>query len=164
MNWVGTLHNKKVLLLERKSHTARCSGAVLSPGGGGEGNTYFGWGGGYLPWPGSTYLGWRGTHLGCGYLPWIEGTYPGWRVPTLAGAVPTLDGDTYLGQEYLTWTGVPTLDGGTYLGWGTNFGWRVPTLAREVTYPGWRGTHLGWGTYLGQGYLPRTGGGGGVPT
>ena len=54
--------NKKVLLRERKKHTAhriastRC--AVLYPGGG------------YLPWPGV-------PKLERGYLPWPVGTYPG---------------------------------------------------------------------------------------
>ena len=73
--------NKKVLLRERKRHTAHC---VASPYRGGtylgcggdthlcQGVTYLGWG--YLPWPG-------GTHLCRGYLPWLG-------LPTLAGVLP----------------------------------------------------------------------------
>ena len=58
------INNKKVLLRERKRHTAH---HVASP----WGDTYLGWGvptlvggptlaGGYLPWPGGTYLSWTG--------------------------------------------------------------------------------------------------------
>ena len=79
---------KKVLLRERKRHTARriasthC--AALSPG--------RGQGEGYLPWMGEgrTYLGQGGKYLGRVYLPWMGlptfdqgGTYPGQVVPTL---------------------------------------------------------------------------------
>ena len=149
--------NKKVLLRERKRHTAR---RVATP-----------WGG--------TYLGCRGgTYLGRGYLPWLRGGVPtlaGGGVPTLAGGggtylgqgegVPTLPGGgvptlarwrgylPWLGEGYLPWPGggVPTLAGGrsTYLDWGRGYlPWLgVPTLAR------------GRGTYIGRGYLPWPGGG-----
>ena len=101
--------NKKVLLRERKRHTARhvasaCHAVLVG------GVTYPG--GGYLPW-------WRGTYPGGGgYLPWWRGgTYPG------GGGVPTLvEGGTYPGgylpwwRGYLPWWGVPTLVGCTYPG------------------------------------------------
>ena len=54
-------NNKKVLLRERKRHTAR---RVASPLGGTP------------PYPGDTYLG-------QGYPPWLGGTYLGQGVPTL---------------------------------------------------------------------------------
>ena len=67
-------YNKKVLLRERKRHTA-CR--VASP-------TYLGWegGGGYLPSLGG------GTYLGQGgYLPWPGGylPWPGWGTPPPQG-------------------------------------------------------------------------------
>ena len=65
--------NKKVLLRERKRHTARH--AASHRGGGtylGQGDTYLGWG--YLPWLWGTPP-WLG-----GYPPWPKG-----EVPTLAG-------------------------------------------------------------------------------
>ena len=95
--------NKKVLLRERKRHTARrvASTCYAVPVGG-----YLLWwggaypGGGYLPWVGGIYSGWGVPTLVGG------GTYPWWGVPTLGGGVPTLSG------------GVPTLVwGGTYPRW-----------------------------------------------
>ena len=141
--------NKKVLLRERKRHTA-CrvpSTHYAVPVGGG---TYLA--GGYLPWPGGTYPGW-GWYLSWpgGYLPWLG-------VPTLAGRVPTLAGG-YLPWPggYLPWLGgVPTLAGG-YLPWlgGTYPGQGGNYPCQGVTYPGWGGTYLGWGgTYHGR-YPPR---------
>ena len=65
-------NNKKVLLRERKRHTAR---RVASPGSG-----YLPWlgAGGYPPWPGGTYPPWlAGVYLGGGYPPWLGGTYLG---------------------------------------------------------------------------------------
>ena len=76
--------NKKVLLRERKRHTAR---HVL---------------GGYLPWPGGGV-----PHLARGYLPWPGG------YPTLAGGYPTLGRYPPWPGGYLSWMrGVPTLAGG----------------------------------------------------
>ena len=97
MSWHKLSQHKKVLLRERKRHTARC---VANPW---QGGTYLGQGGGvptlareegYLPWPGG-----GGTYLG-----WEEGvsTLAGGGVPTLAGGI-----STYLGQG--EW--VPTLAG-----------------------------------------------------
>ena len=102
--------NKKVLLRERKRHTAR---HVESPWGylfwlGGThlcwgGVTTLAWGevptlaGEYLPWPGSTHLGQGGTYLGWGiptlvrgYLPWPGGNlpWPGSYPPCLGGYPP----------------------------------------------------------------------------
>ena len=81
--------NKKVLLRERKRHTAH---RVASPWWGG--GTYLGRGGG------GTYLGWgdpslaRGAlTLAGGYLPWLVVPILTRGVPTLAGGgVPTLAG------------------------------------------------------------------------
>ena len=97
-----SLVNKKVLLRERKRHTA-CRVASAD----GKGGTYLGQGG-YLPWgtPHPDLARGRGTYLGWG------------------------GGGTYLGQGggVLPW-GTPALTwpegGGTYLGWegrGTYFG------------------------------------------
>ena len=99
--------NKKVLLHERKRHTAHrvaspwwgvptLAGGVPTLAGGVPTMA----GGGYLPWLGGTYFGWGGgTYLG-----------QGGGVPTLAGGYPPWLGCTHLG------------DGGTYLGQGTPAG------------------------------------------
>ena len=140
--------NKKVLLRERKRHTAchvastRC--AALSPvggGGGGRGGlpTLALAGGGGVPtldWGVPTLAGgWCLPWTAGGYLPWPggKGTYPGWGVPTLdwGGGVLILAGSTYLGlgKGYIWWPG------GTYPGWGGE------------SYPGWG--YLPWmGWYL----------------
>ena len=77
--------NKKVLLHERKRHTA-CHIASLGGGGTylgvlphlGRGGNYLGWGG-YLPWPGE-YPPWPGVHTLAG------GTHPGhWGYPPRPG-------------------------------------------------------------------------------
>ena len=126
--------NKKVLLRERKRHTAR---RVASPWLGGGG--YLSWPGGYLPWgtlhpdlAGGNYLGQGDTYLG-------------WGVPTLARGVPTLG-------YPLSWPGgggVPTSARGiptaTYLAEGTYLGQGLPTLGYPLL------TSLG-------GYLPWLGG------
>ena len=67
--------NKKVLLHERKRHTAR---HVASPWG--EGGSYLGWvGGGIL-----TLAGGVPTLVGGGYLPWL-GRYLPWPGGTYLG-------------------------------------------------------------------------------
>ena len=114
----NTQWNKKVLLRERKRHTARC---VASPWGGGGLPTLAG--GvptlGYpfpLSWPGQ-----RGTYLGQG-VPTMEyslpPSWPGW------------------GDTYLEWGGggVPTL--GYPLPVLTWLGGGVPTLVRVPLSPG----------------------------
>ena len=132
--------NKKVLLPERKRHTA-CRGM----------------GGGYLPCvagylPRREYLPWiwRGGNYSCqegvptldgGYLPWPGGgTYLGWGVPILAVG-------TYPGWGYLPWPeGIPTLDGGTYPCQG------ISTLARGIPSLDVSVSTLEGGCYPGQGY------------
>ena len=89
---VDSINNNKVLLRERKRHTAR---PVASPWPGGGGVSTFGGGGAtYLGRRRGTYLGWGVPALAGGYLPWLEGTYLGRggggvlalaRVPILAG-------------------------------------------------------------------------------
>ena len=84
----------KVLLRERKRHTARRVASTrhaVPVGGGGGVPTLVG---GYLPW------WWWG-----GYLPWwwgvptlVGGTYHGGGVPTMVVGVPTQVGGTYLGR------------------------------------------------------------------
>ena len=98
--------NKKVLLHERKRHTARC---VASTRCAGRYIPRMGWGWGvptstkkYLPWPGATYPSWSYLPvMGCKQFRWGEPTLAKW-IPALddcGRGVPTLDG------EYLPWTG-----------------------------------------------------------
>ena len=125
------MNNKKVLLRDRKRHTARrVAGpwAVPTLAGGGWGvSTLDGvvptlqypsfphpdlvgggaptFSGGYLSWD----IPLSHPDLAGGYLPWLGGylPWPGGHLPWLGG-VPTLDGGTYLGvppAPILTWPG-----------------------------------------------------------
>ena len=80
--YLVSFSKKKVLLRERKRHTAH---RVASPWRGGGGECY-------LPWPGGTYLGQGVSTLAGLYLPWQGGTYLGRGVLTLSRGVPTLAG------------------------------------------------------------------------
>ena len=114
--------NKKVLLRERKRHTANRTASVHCADLSWLGSTYPGLGvptlarEGYLPWPGGTYPGWEGVPaLVRGYLPWP-------RVPTLVrGCLPML-GYLLWPRGYLPWLV------GTYLA-------RVPPLGVDREMP-----------------------------
>ena len=82
-----TKRDKKVLLRERKRHTASHAASVCCAD-----LSWLGWGGGLPTLASGVPTLTRDTYLGC-------------RVPTLARGVPTWPG------------GVPTLVGGTYPGW-----------------------------------------------
>ena len=142
LSFRNTNVNKKVLLRERKRHTARHVASPW-PGGGGyppilpsshpdlarEGESLPLSGGGgegtYLRVAPPLILTWPG---GGGYLPWLG-------VPTLGYPHPDLAGGTYLGvpPTLLTWLGVPTL-GYPY---PPDLAGGLPTFARG---------YLPWGT------------------